>query len=110
MKHLLHYVLSTKTTCKTKGSHGNSSFGPSKRLMSRRDSNQPEPITFEVPSFEQRPPLKKAKRKEKKKETTKNKGSIPMVPFDSPAMGTRSKMVVPASPAMGTRSKRRLSL
>ena len=30
--------------------------------------------------------------------------------LDSPAMGTRSKMVQPASPAMSTRSKRRLSL
>jgi len=40
----------------------------------------------------------------------KNKESIPMVPFGSPAMGTRSKMLVPASPAMATRSKRRLSL
>ena len=35
---------------------------------------------------------------------------IPMVPLDSPAMGTRSKKCQPSSPAMSTRSRRRLSL
>ena len=45
--------------------------------------------------------------KNKKKEVAKKS---PMVPPDSPAMGTRSKKFNPPSPAMSTRSKRRLSL
>ena len=47
-----------------------------------------------------------AKSKKKKKSAEK----IPVVPLDSPAMGTRSKKFHPPSPAMSTRSKRRLSL
>ncbi|KAJ1254168.1 hypothetical protein BS78_K110700 [Paspalum vaginatum] len=101
---------SLETPSKRKGKQANSSSGPSKWHMSRSGSNQPESITFEVPSSQQRRPIKKAKGKGKKEETIKNKGSNLMVPFDSPAMGTRSKMVVPPSPAMATRSKRRLSL
>ncbi|WVZ87823.1 hypothetical protein U9M48_034399 [Paspalum notatum var. saurae] len=94
---------SLETTSKTKESHDKSNSGPSKRRMSRSGSNQPEPITSD------RPPLnKKAKAKRKKKETPK--APIPMLPFDSPPMGTRSKRLDPASPAMSTRSKRRLSL
>ncbi|WVZ76724.1 hypothetical protein U9M48_024676, partial [Paspalum notatum var. saurae] len=92
---------SLETTSKTNGSHGNSNSGPSKRRMSRSGSNQPETIAVD------RPPLKKATATRKKKD--KPKASIPMLPFDSPAMGTRSKRVDPASPAMSTRSKRRLS-
>ena len=72
------------------------------RRMSRSGSNQPETIAVD------RPPLKKATATRKKKD--KPKASIPMLPFDSAAMGTRSKRVDPASPAMSTRSKRRLSL
>ncbi|WVZ72592.1 hypothetical protein U9M48_021025 [Paspalum notatum var. saurae] len=93
---------SLETTSKTNGSHGNSNSVPSKRRMSRSGSNQPETIAVD------RPPLKKATATRKKKD--KPKASIPMLPFDSPAMGTRSKRVDPASPAMSTRSKRRLSL
>ena len=48
--------------------------------------------------------------KGKKMELAKKDQNNPMVPFDSPAMGTRSKKAYPTSPAMGTRSKRRLSL
>jgi len=60
------------------------------------DSNEPAPIDAPV----------KAKSK-KKKEPTKKKATIPMLPLDSLAMGTRSKRVDLASPAMSTRSKRR---
>lgn len=49
----------------------------------------------------------KVRAKKKKRELVEK---IPMVPFDSPTMGTRSKKVNPANPAMSTRSKRRLSL
>jgi len=60
------------------------------------DSNEPVPTAAPV----------KAKSK-KKKEPTKKKTTIPMLPLDSPAMGTRSKKVDPDSHAMSTRSKRR---
>jgi hypothetical protein len=49
----------------------------------------------------------KAKAKTKKREIVEK---IPMVPLDSPAMGTTSRTFNPPSPAMSTRSKRRLSL
>ena len=49
----------------------------------------------------------KVRAKRKKKESAEK---FPVVPLDSPAMGTRSKKITPASPAMSTRSKRRLSL
>ncbi|XP_037418907.1 uncharacterized protein LOC119283468 [Triticum dicoccoides] len=48
--------------------------------------------------------------KRKGKEVADKLPHLPMVPHDSPAMGTRSKKMNPASPAMSTRSKRRLSL
>ena len=48
--------------------------------------------------------------KRKGKEVAEITLHLPMVPLDSPAMGTRSKKFNPASPAMSTRSKRRLSL
>ena len=48
--------------------------------------------------------------KRKSKEVADKLPHLPMVPHDSPAMGTRSKKMNPASPAMSTRSKRRLSL
>ena len=80
------------------------------RRMSRSGSNQPEAIPIDsVHTSQQKDAPKKAKGKTKKVATQKN-ASISMVPFDSPAMSTRSKRVDPASPAMGTRSKRRLSL
>uniref|UniRef100_A0A453LK67 Uncharacterized protein n=1 Tax=Aegilops tauschii subsp. strangulata TaxID=200361 RepID=A0A453LK67_AEGTS len=44
----------------------------------------------------------------RKMELTKKDQNGPKVPFDSPAMGTRSKKSYLASPAMSTRSKRRL--
>ncbi|XBI93094.1 hypothetical protein VPH35_030022 [Triticum aestivum] len=53
---------------------------------------------------------KGGKRATRKMELAKKDQNNPMVPFDSPAMGTRSKKAYPTSPAMGTRSKRRLSL
>jgi hypothetical protein len=48
--------------------------------------------------------------KRRKKVPAKKTTAIPMLPLDSPAMGTRSKKMDPASPALSTRSKRRLSL
>uniref|UniRef100_A0A8R7PZW5 Uncharacterized protein n=1 Tax=Triticum urartu TaxID=4572 RepID=A0A8R7PZW5_TRIUA len=53
---------------------------------------------------------KGGKRATRKMELAKKDQNNLMVPFDSPAMGTRSKRAYPTSPAMGTRSKRRLSL
>jgi hypothetical protein len=57
---------------------------------------------------------KKAARKEKAKgkmrPNSKSKRMKTIVPHDSPAMCTRSKIVEPPSHAMGTRSKRMLSL
>jgi len=70
---------------------------------SRSGSNQPGGLSIGEPEG-----VKKGKDKRKKvisKKTPKKK-----LVLDSPAMGTRSKMVQPASPAMSTRSKRRLSL
>ncbi|VAH75514.1 unnamed protein product [Triticum turgidum subsp. durum] len=48
--------------------------------------------------------------KRKSKEVADKLPHLPMVPHDSPTMGTRSKKMNPASPAMSTRSKRRLCL
>jgi hypothetical protein len=73
---------------------------------SRSDSNQPEPLSIELPQVDD-PPVKQ---KTKRKEPTKKQTTIPMAPLDSPAMGTRSKRMDSGSPAMSTRSKRRLSL
>jgi hypothetical protein len=72
-------------------------------FRSRSGSNQPKGLS--VGEIEG---AKKGKGKRKKiisKKTPERK-----LLLDSPAMGTRSKMVQPASPAMSTRSKRRLSL
>ncbi|WVZ85054.1 hypothetical protein U9M48_032016 [Paspalum notatum var. saurae] len=78
------------------------------RCKSRSGSNQPEAVSTEgTVATKQRPKVKKQVATKKKKEPLKK---IPMLPFDSPAMGTRSKRVDPCSPAMSTRSKRRLSL
>ena len=68
----------------------------------RSGSNQPEAhsIVFSTP-IDEPEGVKKAKGK---------RSNIQKLQLDSPAMGTRSKMVQPASPAMSTRSKRRLSL
>ncbi|XP_037443042.1 uncharacterized protein LOC119311508 [Triticum dicoccoides] len=52
---------------------------------------------------------KGGKRATRKMELTKKDQNGPKVPFDSPAMGTRSKKSYLASPAMSTRSKRRLN-
>jgi len=71
---------------------------------SRSGSNQPEPISTEFHS----PTKEKAKRT--KKQLASNLKKIPMLPLDSPAMGTRNKTAKLASPANSTRSKRRLSL
>ena len=60
------------------------------------DSNEPAPTDAPV----------KAKSK-KKKEPTKKKTTIPMLPLDNPAMGTRNKMVDPASPTIRIRSKKK---
>ncbi|KAM3277450.1 hypothetical protein ACQJBY_045376 [Aegilops geniculata] len=51
---------------------------------------------------------KREKRATRKMELTKKDQNGPKVPFDGPAMGTRSKFFYLASPAMSTRSKRRL--
>ena len=48
--------------------------------------------------------------KRKGKEVVEITPHLPMVPLDSPAMGTHSKKFNPASPTMSTRSKMRLSL
>ena len=65
---------------------------------SRTGSSQPEAIPIEKINV----PVK-IRAKKKKKESA---DMIPIVPLDSPAMGTRSKIFNPASPAMSTRSKR----
>ena len=69
---------------------------------SRSGSNQPEPLSIELPKANGPPVKQKTKRK---KEPTKKQTAIPMAPLDSPAMGTRCKRM-----QMGTRSKRRLSI
>jgi hypothetical protein len=48
--------------------------------------------------------------KEGRRHLQKKKITIPILPLDSPAMGTRSKTLHPSSPGLSTRSKRRLSL
>ena len=78
------------------------------KCRSRTGSNQPEPISIEFPMAgdETNVPVKVTGKSKNKKCADK----IPMVPLDSPAMGTRSKKWQPSSPAMSTRSRRRLSL
>ena len=78
---------------------------------SRSGSNQPEPVSIELPTFKEQPkdPVK-LKGKKRKKEIDKTAAKTNLLQFDSPAMGTRSKRLQPSSPALGTRSKRRLSL
>ena len=81
------------------------------RCRSRSGSNQPEPVSTEIPlAYEQTAAPVKKNGKEKKKQIAKKIPIYPMAPLDSPAMSTRSKKTDPASPAMGTRSKRRLNL
>ena len=78
---------------------------------SRSGSNQPEPVSIELPTSKEQPkdPVK-LKGKKRKKEVDKTATKTTLLQFDSPAMGTRSKRLQPSSPALGTRSKRRLSL
>jgi hypothetical protein len=52
----------------------------------------------------------KEKAKGKVRPNSKSKKMKTIVPHDSPAICTRSKIVEPPSPAMATSSKRRLSL
>ncbi|XP_051227465.2 uncharacterized protein [Lolium perenne] len=79
---------SLEGTSSNKGKKGKYESGGSKR--SETCSNQLVPLSIE---------------QNKKEHVTKI-----LVPFDSPAMGTRSKRINSTSPAMSTRSKRRLSL
>ena len=81
------------------------------RCRSRSGSNQPEPVSTEIPlAGEQTAAPVNKNGKGKKKQIAKKIPIYPMAPLDSPAMSTRSKKTDPASPAMGTRSKRGLSL
>ena len=59
------------------------------KCRSRTGSNQPEPISIEFPMTdnETNVPVKVTSKSKNKKCVDK----IPMVPLDSPAMGTRSK-------------------
>jgi hypothetical protein len=78
------------------------------KCRSRTGSNQSEPISIKFPTAGNETNVHV-----KVTNTSKNKkcaDKSPMVPLDSPAMGTRSKKWQPSSPAMSTRSKRRLSL
>jgi hypothetical protein len=81
------------------------------RCRSRSGSNQPEPVSTEIPLAGKQTtvPVKK-NGKRKKKQIAKKNPIYPMVPLNSPAMSNRSKKTDPTSPAMGTRSKRRLNL
>jgi len=83
-------------------------------------SNQPEPLSIEYSTLlacETTPPraiskpTRKKAAKGKAKEAGKNKKKEVSVPYDSPAMGTRSKTTPQKdSPASQTRSKRKLPL
>jgi hypothetical protein len=53
---------------------------------------------------------RRKKAKGKVRPNSKSKKMKTIVPHDSPAICTRSKIVEPPSPAMATSSKRRLSL
>jgi hypothetical protein len=76
----------------------------------RSGSNQPEPFPIEVNAKTLVKAKKKVKAKANNKEAARGGAKNDIVPFDSPAMATRSKRAALASPAMATRSKRRLSL
>ncbi|KAG2600544.1 hypothetical protein PVAP13_5KG526114, partial [Panicum virgatum] len=83
-------------------------------------SNQPEPLSIEYPTLlacETTPPraiskpTRKKAAKGKAKAAGKKKKKEVFVPYDSPAMGTRSKTTPQKdSPASQTRSKRKLPL
>jgi hypothetical protein len=77
----------------------------------RSGSNQPKPLSIELPTSKDKPEVAvKLKGKRRKKEVDKNAAKNLLSHLDSPAMGTRSKRLQPTSPALSTRSKRRLSL
>ncbi|TVU23963.1 hypothetical protein EJB05_26355, partial [Eragrostis curvula] len=101
---------SLEVSSKKKGQHTSSNSGASKK--SRSGSNQPEPLSIDLPLRIEQPvkgkQLKKAK-PTKKKEVPLKAANNPKVPLDSPSMCTRRKRA-PASPAMSTRSKRKLSI
>ena len=78
---------------------------------SRSGSNQPEPLSIELPTSKDKPEaVVKLKGKRRKKEVDKNAVKNLLSQLDSPATGTKSKRLPPSSPALSTRSKRRLSL
>uniref|UniRef100_A0A8R7QBB2 Transposase MuDR plant domain-containing protein n=1 Tax=Triticum urartu TaxID=4572 RepID=A0A8R7QBB2_TRIUA len=91
-------------TTKEKGKCGKSGSTGAKR-------SRTQPICGEHDVAEKKTHVAvKVHAKRKSKEVAEITPHLPMVPLDSPAMGTRSKKFNPASPAMSTRSKRRLSL
>ncbi|TVU41423.1 hypothetical protein EJB05_14940, partial [Eragrostis curvula] len=105
---LINYCRSLEVSSKKKGQHTNNNSGASKRSIS--GSNQPEPLSIDLPiHMEQHVKGKQRKKAKptKKKEVPLKAANNPKVPLDSPSMCTRSKRG-PASPAMSTRSKRRL--
>jgi hypothetical protein len=73
-------------------------------FRSKSGSNQPELISIEFHS-----PTKE-KAESMNKQLSSNLKKNPMLPLDSPAMGTKNKTGELANPTNGTRSKRRLSL
>jgi len=78
---------------------------------SKSGSNQPEPLSIELPMFKDKPKaVVKLKGKKRKKEVDKNTAKNLSSQLESPAMGTRSKRLQPSSPTLSTRSKRKLSL
>jgi hypothetical protein len=86
-------------------------FSEMYRCRSRSGSNQPEPVSTEIPlAGEQTVVPMKKNSKGKKKQIAKKIPLYPMASVDSRAMSTRSKKTDPASLAIGTRSKRRFSL
>ncbi|TKW20148.1 hypothetical protein SEVIR_4G066800v4 [Setaria viridis] len=93
-----------------KGKSTNSASIGFKRSRSGSNQLEPIPVSSEQTSQQTIAPVK-AKAKRKRKQPAKKQGKNLVLPFDSPAMCTRSKKWEdPASPAMSTKSKRRLSL
>jgi hypothetical protein len=75
---------------------------------SRSGSNQPEPLSIELPTSKDKPEaVVKLKNKRRKKEVDKNAAKNLLSQLDSPAMGTRSRRLQPTSPALSTRSKKK---
>ena len=74
-------------------------------------SNEPKQFPIEVNAKKIVKAEKKVlKAKENNKKAARGGAKNDIVPFDSPAMATRSKAAALAVPAMATRSKRRLIL